>query len=637
MTRRWRGRLAVGAVSVLALTLPGCDVPEVGGSDEEALAELPTGGTLTTLALGPVQTWDPQRIASRSNAAFAGRVFARTLTAYQHGPDPERQITLTGDLATDIGSADSTLREWSFTLREGIKWQDGSELTCEDVKYGISRSFATDEVSGGPSYAVAYLDVPKTPDGASLYRGPYAEGDDAADGQQAFDRAVVCDGADLTIRLSEPVADFSGMVSTLGFAAVKESEDRRGEGTYSVFSAGPYTLAGAWTTEQGGTFVRNPHWSARTDPIRLALPDQIVYREGIEPQDAAQLLLADEESHRSSVGLDTAPPAIQQEIAGAEALRERSVVASNGLVDYLVPNINSAVMQHAQIRTAFALATDRAGYVDALGGASAARESTSILSSSIRGALSHPEQEADPLGTATAQSEPSQPEPTEVEPSQPEPAETTAAAGEVATAGQEPSGPGAEPPQPDRAGELLAEAAEAAGLPMPVPVRVAYRSSPTMDGAMDVLAAGWQDAGFDVELQPIAEAYFATIAAPDRVGETDVFWSNWAADWNSASTVLPPLFDSRLNITDAGSGRNYGYFVDPQVDAAMAAALAIPDHTTREQAWFDIDTTLRSRGAYIALAERQSMYLGGSALAGLTAQPALGGSIDLAILGVEGP
>lgn len=169
----------------------------------------------------------------------------------------------------------------------------------------------------------------------------------------------------------------------------------------------------------------------------------------------------------------------------------------------------------------------------------------------------------------------------------------------------------------------------------PVPVRVAYRSSPTMDTAMSALQADWDAAGFAVELQPIAQDYFATISGAERAAATDVFWSNWAADWNSASTVLPPLFDSRLNISEAGSGRNYGYFVDANVDAAMGAALAIPDDVARNQAWFDIDTTLRSRIAYIALAERKSMYVAGSSVVNLTAHPALAGAVDLAVTGLD--
>jgi peptide/nickel transport system substrate-binding protein len=622
---RTRRLLTATAAALLVVGVTACDVPAVGDADgTDGTAEVSPGGSLTAMSLGPVQTWDPQRISSRSDAAFAARTFARSLTAYQNGPDGQSQVTLTGDLATDTGVPDQTLRTWVFTIREGIRWQDGSELTCADVKYGISRAFA-EEITGGPNYALAYLDVPKTPEGASTYLGPYVEGEEAQAGRAAFDAAVACDGQQLTIRLSEPVADFPGMVSTPGFAAYKQSADKRGGGTYTVFSAGPYTLSGAWTPERGGTFVRNPHWSARTDPIRLARPDQIVYREGLEPQDVAQVIIADAPEDRTSVALDTAPPAIQQQIAAAEPLRERSVNSPNGIVDYLVPNFKSPTMANAQIRAAFVLATDRNAYITALGGPPTAQESTSILAQQIRLALPNPEQPADPTGTAS-----------------PAPAETTSgtapAEGEQTAAPAESTAegtPAETPSDRERATELLAAGAAEAGIATPVPLRVAYRSSPTMDTAMRALEAGWSDAGFAVELQPIEEDYFTTIAAPERATQTDVFWSNWAADWNSGSTVLPPLFDSRLNISESGSGRNYGYFVDANVDAAMSAALAIADPEDREQAWFDIDTTLRSRGAYVALAERKSTYVAGSAVEGLTTHPALGGTVDLAVIGVQ--
>jgi peptide/nickel transport system substrate-binding protein len=67
----------------------------------------------------------------------------------------------------------------------------------------------------------------------------------------------------------------------------------------------------------------------------------------------------------------------------------------------------------------------------------------------------------------------------------------------------------------------------------------------------------------------------------------------------------------------------------------MSAALAIADNEDREQAWFDIDTTLRSRGAYVALAERTSMYVAGSSVVGLSTHPTLGGALDLALIGVQ--
>ena len=59
-------------------------------------------------------TWDPQRIASREDMAFAGRVFARTLTAYSPSTDPEDQSRLVGDLATDTGTPSEDLKTWTL-------------------------------------------------------------------------------------------------------------------------------------------------------------------------------------------------------------------------------------------------------------------------------------------------------------------------------------------------------------------------------------------------------------------------------------------------------------------------------------------------------------------------------------------
>ena len=68
------------------------------------------GGTLHALALGPVVTWDPQRIASRDDMAFAGRVFARTLTAYapehrSRRPGPARRGPRNGHRPAEQGHA----------------------------------------------------------------------------------------------------------------------------------------------------------------------------------------------------------------------------------------------------------------------------------------------------------------------------------------------------------------------------------------------------------------------------------------------------------------------------------------------------------------------------------------------------
>ncbi|MBM6405645.1 ABC transporter substrate-binding protein [Phycicoccus sp. CSK15P-2] len=540
------------------------------------------GGTIHALSLGPVATWDPQRMSSRSDMAFAGRVFARTLTAYAPDTDPDAQATVVGDLATDTGTPSEDLKTWSFTLRDDVTWADGSPLACEDIAYGISRSFAAEEVTGGPTDALAALAIPRNPDGSSTYSGPYATGGDAAKAQEAFDKSVACDDRTITFTLSTPIGDFDEMVTQPAFGPYKKDADRRAEGTFDVQSTGPYTIQGTWEEGRGGVFVRNPYWSAASDPVRAALPDEIRYQEGLDTQTVAQQVMADNDTGRMSVSLGSAPPAIQQHITAVQSLVERSVNPRTGIVDYLVPNTRKGVFRDERLRQALAAATNRDAYVTAIGGATSAEPTRSLIPRSLPAA--HDE---DPIGAGTR--------------------------GDV-----------------ERTAQMLADA----GVETPVPFTIAYRSDPTSDKAMAALVAGWQQAGFAPEVEPVTDDYFSTISDPGAVDEIDVFWSNWAPAWASASTILPPLFDSSINLTDAGPGRDYGYFEDPDLDERMTKTLAVPDRAERERAWADIDRELLERGGYIGLAERRALYIAGSDVRNLSANAVLGGVVEFADIAV---
>lgn len=581
----------VGAVLVVGLVVAG--VFALGGrapADPEKATPTSAvgdrvsadGGTLHAIALGPVVTWDPQRIGSRDDVAFAGRVFARTLTAYAPNTDPDEQSRLVGDLATTTGTASKDLKTWSFTLRDGLRWQDGSEVKCEDLAYGISRTFATDVIKGGPTDALAVLAIARQPDGTSTYTGPYATGAKAAAAQKAFDKAVSCSGQTITFTLSTPLSDFNELVSQPAFGPVKKSVDRGADGTYEVFSAGPYMLQGTWKPGQGGTWVRNPNWNRASDPVRRAHADQIKYQEGLDTQAVAQQVMADGDSGRLSVSLGSAPPAIQQHITAVASLEERSVNPRTGVVDYLLPNVRSKVFADEKVRLALATATNRDAYVTAIGGATAADPALSLVPKSLPAA-----RDADPVGAGTR--------------------------GDAA-----------------KAKALLTQA----GLSEPVRFTVAYRSNPTADKAMAALVAGWRLAGFDPRTKPITEDYFTAISDPKLAGQVDLFWSNWAPAWASASTILPPLFDSSINITKVGPGRDYGYWADKALDTRMAKVNTIADRTAREKAWADIDASLVAKGAYIGLAERRALYIAGSDVRNLSANTVAGGVVEFADIAV---
>ena len=119
------------------------------------------GGTIFILNQGA--QWDqtdPQRVYTGEDLAFFGATLFRGLVSFTYSPDTEEANKLTPDLATDTGTPNADATEWSFTLRDGATFEDGSPVTCEDVKYGVSRTFATDVINQGPTYQIAYLDIP---------------------------------------------------------------------------------------------------------------------------------------------------------------------------------------------------------------------------------------------------------------------------------------------------------------------------------------------------------------------------------------------------------------------------------------------------------------------------------------------
>ena len=197
----------------------------------------------------------------------------RSLVTYIYSDDDVEGNTLTPDLATDTGKVSEDGLTWTFTLRDGLKWEDGSELKCEDVKYGVSRAYAIDIMGGGPTYQIQYLDIPSvegfkkdaktgaiSPTSGSVYGGPYSDNllfysDEAAttfvpNDKAAFDKAVSCDGKTITFKMNKPNGLFN-YATTLGMSPVPNPVDHPGvdigEGYgYSndskPLSSGPYRV-----------------------------------------------------------------------------------------------------------------------------------------------------------------------------------------------------------------------------------------------------------------------------------------------------------------------------------------------------------------------------------------------------------
>ncbi|MEP7368403.1 MAG: ABC transporter substrate-binding protein [Dermatophilaceae bacterium] len=568
--------MALVVAAIFALS--ACSVSLDSSPTAKPAAKEPAGGTLYMLRLGPVDSWDPQRLYVAADMAFAGRVFERTLTAWAPATDENTLPKLLPDLATDTGVVTNGGKTWRFILRSDASWQDGRPVTCPDVKYGISRTFAASQITGGPTYALALLDVPRRANGSSIYAGPYLK-----TGQPAFDKAVSCSGHAITFRLSTPTPDFNQMLAMPSFGPVRPDQDRGAGSSTEIFSNGPYMLGGPWVANRGATFVRNPYWDPATDPIREAHPGRIDFQVGTPVESAVSRIMTAEGLDSFAVTADSAPPALQNNIMSTPAIKARSTNPRAPFVDYLVPNFSRTSMANISVRQALAVSTNREAYVTALGGDTAAEATYAVINKSLPA-----HQDANPLGV---------------------------------------------PPRGDaaRARALL----QSSGLQLPVRITVAYRRGTMADKAMAALQQGWQDAGFAVTLEGLEKDYFTTIATVANSRRYDVMWAVGSAEWPSGSAVIPSLFDSRVNLTAGSSGQDYGRFASPAFNARFDAVAMIPDASDREKAWGRLDQELSAQVAAIPLTNQKSVFVHGAGVKTYIDNQALGGTVDLATAAVQ--
>ena len=97
------------------------------------------GGILTMLEHEPrLDHLDPTRIYTGRDLAFMNAFHTRTLVAYNPVPGAAG-ANIVPDLATNTGVPSNQAKVWKFTLRPGTKFEDGTTITCEHVRYGVSR------------------------------------------------------------------------------------------------------------------------------------------------------------------------------------------------------------------------------------------------------------------------------------------------------------------------------------------------------------------------------------------------------------------------------------------------------------------------------------------------------------------
>jgi peptide/nickel transport system substrate-binding protein len=247
--------------------------PEIEGAQ--------TGGTITVYLSGdpgPADL-DPTGGWSVTGNSIQQDLVNRSLTQFYRDPETGK-MTLVPDLATDLGTPNEDFTEWTFTIRDDVKWETGEPVTAEQVAFGISRSLDVEKFPGGPgtSYSVGYFD------GADKYTGPYSSGKPY--------QGITVNGQDITIKMSKafPDMDYWGSFMAMGPVPSGKTGAPPKYGLKPL-STGPYKVESFRSGEEL-VLVKNDQWDAATDAARHQFADKWIFKFNQDQKKVDEIMLS---------------------------------------------------------------------------------------------------------------------------------------------------------------------------------------------------------------------------------------------------------------------------------------------------------------------------------------------------------
>lgn len=479
--------------------------PEIEGAQK--------GGTITVSIPGDPgpDDLDPDNDWSVTGNSIQQALTSRALTQYRYDPS-SKQMVLVPDLATDLGTPNKDYTQWKFTIKSGLKFDDGTPITAKEVAWGIQRSMDTDTFPQGvgQQYSQTYYK------GAGTYKGPYTDKGKKWDG-------VSVSGNTLTINMAQPFPDmpFYGAFMANGPIPLNAGAPAQ-YGTAKNFRAsGPYKVQ-SFTPNKELVLVKNPNWDPASDPARHQYADKWDIKFDTDQDQTDQIMLSKTGAGDTTVeyGIDAAAnyPKFKQ-MYGDQMIQQSSQCTYIYWPDYRkIKDIN--------VRKAIAFAYP---YADATLAAGEIPGVTRSFTSSIipPGMAGKP----DPSFTAT----------------------------------------GAKPGtyDPDKAKALLAKAGYQPG---EFQLTTAYyEPDPVAVKVKEQVVKGLTAAGFKVKDIPVQDSPSDIFGDKDNKTNKllNLRTGGWCSDWPSALTMIPPLFQT-------GQFYNFGYFSEKAVDDQIKKIPSLP-------------------------------------------------------------
>ena len=217
--------LSLSSLGVLA----GCAAPNVTRVSPPQTKPPKAGGTIRTGIVAPAAALDPIMISDEGGLAVLGQ-------SAQYLVWSDKNLTLRPVLA-ESWTHDHTGRVWTFKIRRGVSFSDGTPMTAEDVAATFNR-----------------LSDPKVGSNAlSNFDGVLSKGNTKA-----------IDPYTAQFTLDAPNGNFPYLVSSDNYNSVVLPKNYEGGWDKTFIGTGPWKLE-SFTPNQGVAYVRNPrYWGPPT-------------------------------------------------------------------------------------------------------------------------------------------------------------------------------------------------------------------------------------------------------------------------------------------------------------------------------------------------------------------------------------
>ncbi|MFJ5227082.1 ABC transporter substrate-binding protein [Streptomyces sp. NPDC088400] len=549
-----------------------------GGGDAKADAGLSSivnksdkkGGTVTYEHASGPDSLDPGNTYYGWVQNFA-RLYARSLVTFKPAAGKEG-LQIVPDLATSLGKASPDAKTWTYTLRKGVKYEDGTEITAQDVKYAVERSnFAPEALSNGPTYFKAYLD------GGDKYKGPYK--DKSAEGLKSIETP---DKYTIVFKLNKPFADMDYLAAFSQTAPVPQKADKGAEYVKKMVSSGPYKFD-SYSESSGATLSRNPQWDAKTDPVRKALPDKIELKFNVNAQTIDDHLLTD------AITADIAGTGLQSKtqpkVLPKPAEKAKTDNPYAGVTQYLALNANVEPFDKPDCRKAVQYAVDKVGMVNSIGGSVKGDPATTLIPPSVSGYKKfdlYPS--ADNKGDAA------------------------------------------------KAKELLTKCGKPNGFKTTLTARA---DRPDEVQAATQLQESLKKVGITAEIKTFpADKYFTDfVGVPEWVhkNKAGMMMMAWGADWPTGFGFLDQIVNGSA-IKPSG-GQNLMELDDPKINKALTDGIGIVDDAARQAKWGEVDKLVLENASVVPLFYKKNLLYRPESATNVTVAESYLGMYDYVLMG----